>query len=466
MSRPLLLLVVAALSFIPTLFFYTVGEEGSYTISTIEMWHNNNFLVQTLYGMDLNRPPLINWLVMLIAQPLGWTHALIATRAVSILATLGLTAWLYILCNHLFKDKSFSLFAALSCLSLADLLLYRGWLAYSDPAFAFFIFGAIASLWIASAEQRHRWLALSVFLVSCALLTKALTAYIFFGTAVFVLLLQPSLRQFLLSPKSLALFALALIVPFAWFMSLPQVEGHSASMLNEITRKFAAENWISYLVRLFSYPLETAIWLSPTVGVACYFFLRKKTNQQPDSFSHHFRAAAIITALCILPYWLAPQGGIRYLLPIYPMVALVSARIIWRAGESARVLALRWFTGVIAFKFIFVLVLFPYYQNHYRGENYVIAAKEIMTKTAGFPLYVTDVSTNGLNIIGFIDTERYPLPPITTPPANMESGFVLVREFNAKDGVLVKRYPLAADEIFLVCRGKACDSADTPNAKN
>lgn len=456
MQRTRLLLILAALSFIPTLFFYMVGEEGIYSISTLEMWHNRNWMIQTLYGINLQRPPLMNWLTVPVAHLLGWAHVLVAIRLVSVIATLGMTAWLYWLCRRLFADQAFALFAALACLSLADLQLYRGWLAYTDPLFAFFTFGAMATLWVAGLERHRGWLFMSVLMVSCALLTKAFTAYVFYGTVIFVLLWQRAPRSFLLSPISLLILCSTLIVPYAWFSSLPQHGGQSSSMmLNEIVIKLIPENGFGYLQRLFLYPLETAFWLSPVVLLAVYLLLRRRV-WQPETAAAHFQCAQLITGLAILPYWLAPQGGIRYLLPIYPMLALVGARYIWRAGEMARKLALRWFAGLIAFKFIFALVLFPYYQSAYRGENYVATAHIIVKKTAGFPLYGKDFRSTGENIIGQIDIDRLPLPPVQQPPDSWDNGFWLGPEADEKIGRVAEKYVVAKDEFYLLCRGAAC----------
>lgn len=455
MQRTSLLLILAALSFIPTLGFYMVGEEGIYTISTIEMWHNRNWLIQTLYGINLQRPPLMNWLSIPLANLLGWSHVLIATRAVSVLATLGMTAWLYWLCRKLFANQAFALFAALACLSLADLQLYRGWLAYTDPLFAFFTFGAMATLWVASHERHRGWLFISVVMVSCALLTKAFTAYVFYGTVILVLLGQRTQRNFLLSPISLLILSSALFIPYAWFSTLPQLSGQGSTMLNEITLKLAAQDGLAYLQRLFIYPLETVFWLSPVTLLAAYFVLRRRVRQ-PETAAAHFRCALFITGLAILPYWLAPQGGIRYLLPAYPMVALVGARYIWRAGESAQKVAMRWFAGIIAFKFLFALVLFPYYQSAYRGENYVATAHIIAKQTIGYPLYGKDFRSTGENIIGQIDIDRLPLPPVQLPPDNWDNGFWLGPEADEKIGKVVERFVVAKDEIYLLCRGAAC----------
>lgn len=454
MQRLPLLLLLSALSFLPVLGFYMVGEEGFYTISSMEMWFNQNWLVQTTYGNDLHRPPLMNWLVMLLAEIMGWKQVLIAARLVSITATLGMAAWLYWLSRRLFGDRAFALFAALACLCLADLSLYRGWLAYTDPTFAFFTFGAMATLWIASIERRRGWLLVSVLLVSCALLTKAFTAYIFYGTVALVLLWQRPARNFLLSPPALLILALALIVPYVWFATLPGRPG--SSMLNEILYKLSAFNEPGYFTQFAIFPFESAFRLSPVVLLAGYLLLRRRVTQA-EAAPLHFQAALLITGLGFMPYWLSPQSSIRYLLPIYPLIALLGARLIWRADEAAKTLALRWFAGIIAFKFVFGLLLVPYYQSHFRGENYVLTAQEIMRRTATYPLYAADNRSIGLNIVGQIDVDRWPQAPLVHPPVQWDDGFVLSADKAL--GAVAGIYQVAGDEIFLLCRGVAC-SAD------
>jgi len=458
MTRTTFLLILSALAFIPTLFFYMVGEEGIYTISTLEMWHSREWFIQTMYGINLSRPPLVNWLTIPLARLLGWSHVLIAIRLLCVLATLGTAAWLYWLCRKLFAERAYALFATLSFLCMADLQLYRGWLSYTDPLFAFFTFGAMATLWVASTERQRGGLLLSVVMISCALLTKAFTAYVYYATVIFVLLWQRSPRQFLLAPASLAVLATTALVPWLWFSSLPEMDSQRASMLHEIMIKLAAEDGFGYLLRLLTYPLETLFWLSPITLLAVYVLWRKRVWQAEEQTAH-FPAALFITILSILPYWFSPQGGLRYLLPVYPMVALVAARYVWRAGESARAWALRWFGGLIAFKMLFALSLFPYYQHVYRGENYVTTAHSIVRLTAGFPLYGMDMRSTGENIIGQIDLDRLPLPPVQQPPENWDNGFYMAGYPDEKIGQVFKKYVIAKDEFYLLCRGAACLSA-------
>src|SRR5689334_11464268 len=80
--------IVALLSLLTTLPLPYVGEESVYTLTSLEMAFNHEWLVPTLYGANYARPPLFNWLIIPLAQFLGWTHVLIASRLVTLGATL------------------------------------------------------------------------------------------------------------------------------------------------------------------------------------------------------------------------------------------------------------------------------------------------------------------------------------------------------------------------------------------
>ncbi|MDD3884428.1 MAG: glycosyltransferase family 39 protein [Gallionella sp.] len=450
------LLILAVLSFIPTLFFYTVGEEGIYTISSMEMGLSHNWADQTLYGYKLARPPLMNWLVVPITNIIGWENVLIASRLVSIAATLGLALWIYWLNNELFKDKKFALFSSLTLLSLADLLLYRGWLAYTDAVFSFFTFGAIATLWIGTDKKSHPLLFISTLLVGCGLLTKAFTAYVFYGTTLFVLISNKEYRRFLFHPVPIAMFAFSLLLPIAWFHATSEGSSNSSSMLSEIAAKLKDVDWIDYAKRLFTYPLESLLWLAPAPLLAIYFLVRKKIFE-PESRRQHFQKALLISAACIAPYWLAPQGGLRYLMPVYPLIALVCARLLWRAGQHGHMLALHWFFGLIVFKMVMVLIAFPLYQKLVRGENYAYAAREIVAHTAPENLYAADSRSIGLNIVSEIDRLQ-PDRLVIHPPNNWDSGYVISSNNNPQLGTLVDTIKVAKDETYLLCRGPSCSA--------
>jgi hypothetical protein len=166
-----------------------------------------------------------------------------------------------------------------------------------------------------------------------------------------------------------------------------------------------------------------------------------------------------IALLGYLPYWLSPHGAIRYLVPVYPIIGFALALLLWSAGEQARQSTRRWLSGVVALKFVAVVFLFPYYQSHYRGENYATAARDIVERASGHPLYTASDTASGLSVAGYIDAYWRRADPIQWPPKDWTTGFVIAEEADSAVGKISARYKLGGDELFLLCRGDACGTA-------
>lgn len=473
-----LLLIAAALSFLTAFNHFCIGEEAIFPITSMEMWQDGVWLKQYLFGGDVQHNPLFNWLIIAFSNLFGWTHTLGVARGLTICATLATASVLAWLTWRLFRERSFAAFAALIYLTFEDVLMYHGWLAYVDPLFALFIFTSIAALWIACAEQRAALLWVAAIALTCAFLTKAYTAYVFYGAALLVLARTGAHRKLLFGRLSLAAHAAMLFAPLLWFALIPAGQEQSGRMFKEILSKLTPPDIAGYLTKLALYPMEIWSGLLPAGILAIYFALRgriKIGETQPG----HVRDALLITALNFLPYWLAPQSGVRYLLPIYPLFALIAARLIWRAGDSAIRTTRRWLAITIALNFVLGLIVIPYYQHKYRGENYALAAADIVSLTRGQPLYNVDVTTNGMNVTFYINQLRYPQHALQYPPrefnpdfslgegralaravpATGQSGFVIAMPADARIGTLVKEYQLGGDKLYLLCRGSACETA-------
>jgi 4-amino-4-deoxy-L-arabinose transferase-like glycosyltransferase len=450
-----LLYALAAVSFLPALAFYYVGEEAIFTISSLEMWYHGEWLRQLLYGGNVMHNPLFNWLIIPLASALGWEHVLPVARVLTISATLatgGVVAWL---AHALYRDATLAALAALVYVTFADVLFYRGWLAYVDPLFAFFIALSIAGLWVGCERRRARFIALAVAAVTAAFMSKAFTAYVFYGTAGFALLFTPRYRALLLAPASWGLHAIGAALAAAWLALVPANTGQATRMLAEILAKLAPDSPGAYLVKLVTYPLETVALLVPALLVAGWHLWRSRRTFDPGGDPHLHRAAWICL-LGYLPYWLAPQSGARYLLPLYPVAAFALARVLWLLGEVALRHLRWWVVGMIALKAVAVLFAFPYYQSRYRGENYAATAREIHDRTGGHPLYTTNVSASGLSVVAHLDILRLPQPPLTFPPAQWETGFVIAYDLDPKLGEVSRRYRLGGNDLYLLCRGEAC----------
>jgi len=451
-----LLLIAAALSFLPMLNLYYIGEEAIFPITSMEMWQHGTWLKQYLYGADVQHNPLFNWLIIAFANLFGWSHVLEVARSLTICATLSTAAVLSWLVWRLFRDRSFAAFSALIYLTFNDVLMYRGWLAYVDPLFALCIFTAIATLWVACTEQRSVLLWVTAIALTCALLSKAFTAYVFYAATWLVLARVRSYRRLLFSPMSLMAHVAMLLAPLAWFaLLLPAGHSQSGRMLGEILAKLAPSSIGEYLAKLLLYPLEILSGLLPAAALVIYFAWRGRIAQN-ETQPEHFRNALLIAGLNFLPYWLAPQSSVRYLLPIYPLFALIVARLIWRTNGPAVHLAYRWFAATIAFSFVLGLAVFPYYQHKFRGENYAQTATDIIALTSSQPLYVTNSTAAGLNVTAYVNQQRYPQQALQYPPHDMESGFIISLDSGSQAERTVKEYKLGGDKLYLLCRGTAC----------
>ena len=450
------LYAVAAATFLPAIGFYYVGEEAIFPISSLEMWYHGEWVQQRFYGANLKHNPLYNWLIIPIAALAGWENVLAVARAITIAATVGTGLVLAWLTRALYRDAAFAAFAALVYLTVADLFFYRGWLAYADPLFAFFMFGAIACLWVSCERRAAGLLVPGVALLTCAFMTKALTAYVFYGTAALVLLAaKREHRAFLLTPASWAAHLAAAALALAWLFFVPGNSGQGTRMFAEILVKLAPTSWPDYLLKLVAYPLDTAARLAPALFVAGYYAWRGGAAASAGRDAHRGTALAILL-VNYLPYWLAPQSSMRYLLPLYPLAGLVISGWLWRAGARAVAVTQRWLIGAIAVKLAAVLVVFPYYQAHYRGENYATTARGIVERTAGHSLYTANDAASGLSVTAEIDVLRLPAPPLTLPPVGWKSGFVLAYRPDPALGRVTAEYRLGGNRLYLLCRGAAC----------
>jgi 4-amino-4-deoxy-L-arabinose transferase-like glycosyltransferase len=452
------LFAAAALSSLAALPLYFVGEEGILAITSLEMWHRGEWLHLWLFGGDQSHGMFANWLIIPVASMFGWDKVLQVTRTIMIVSTAATGGVLFLLVHRLYRNHGLAVFAAAVYVTFADVLFYRGWLGYRDPLFGFLVFSSVATLWIAAKERRLGWLGASCVLLTLAFLTKGLTAYVFFASAAVILALQARERSFLLRPTVLFLVVLSALAPLLWFQFVLGGTGTGARMTSEILDKLSLEGAGAYALKLVAYPVEVLLRLAPASLLALFYLYRQPAARGVLASDVALRTALLIGLLGFLPYWLAPQSHIRYLAPVLPLFALVIAVAIWSSGERPIVTTTKWLWAAVALKMIVVLAVFPYYQQHYRGENYAAAARDITARTTGHPLYTNNVSASGLSVAAHIDILRLPLPPLTFPPAKWDSGFVIVYEPDATLGRVTQRYRLGGDDLYLLCRGTACNS--------
>lgn len=444
----------AQFSFITTLWLPYLGEEAVYTITSLEMAFNHDWIAPTVYGINYARPPLFNWLIIPVAEVLGWENVLVASRLVTAFSTLFTSLLLLWFTQKIFKNRSFSFFAALIYLS-GDVLFRRGWLAYADPLFSLFVFGAVVFLWLAIIENRFLFLIMAMLGLIASFLTKAVTGYIFYAIALVVLYSNSKNRKFLLTSRSLLLHGITISFPFIWNTFISE-GAHGTGMIHDVVTKLNLQNLLQYLVKILLYPIDTFLRWLPISGLILYFsfkrpkFLSKVDVQDPD-----IKRILWIVGLNYLPYWLAPETHVRYLMPLYPWIALLLAYFLWKMGEYKIKVALVWLAAGIIVRYIAGIWVFPYYEHQHRGD-YQWAARDILKIVQSRPLYIDDNSATGLSVVAHLDVLRLPAHPLKRPDVNWKEGYLLSLVSDMTNTQLKKEYRFGGQRLYLLCRGESC----------
>jgi 4-amino-4-deoxy-L-arabinose transferase-like glycosyltransferase len=451
---------LAAASFLPFLLLQYVGEEAVYTILAQELWAKQEFTVTTLYGVPYGRASAFAWLIMWLTRLVGDANILIAARSVAMASTLlmGLTlAWLV---RRLFKDRLYAAFCAAVFLS-GDVLFYRGWLAYADPCFSCFTFAAMACLWVATQERRNSLMLLAMLALMASFLAKALTGYVFYGGLALILLWRHENRTFLLSPFSLVVHVLAAVFPLFWDHQVA-----ATSIMKDMTDQIADRlsnpdilNIPAVVWFLVSYPVRIVWHLLPISAIALYCLAR---GAFPLSSARKTPIEIGIWALLIsvLPYWLTQSDSPRYLMPLYPLFAMIMTFVVYNSGKALQGIAAKALMATIGIAYIVSLVGFPLYERYVRG-SYADAARMIIAQIGDEPIYAIDHSSTGLSIAANLNVLRAPAAPITRPPPDFASGYVLALRPDIDIGETDLSFEVGRNRNgqrtrYLLCRGAAC----------
>lgn len=450
-----ILFTFAVLFFIPTFFYFYVGEEGVFTINSMEMWKHYEFMQTFMYGsIGIERPPLFNWLMIPIANLIGWENVLVAARIVTVASTVTtglIIAWL---AQQLWRDKTISWVAAILYLVTVDIMLDHGWQSYADPLFSMFTVLATSQVWVACQRNSYLLLVASMVAAFAAFMTKAYTVYMFLGISMLVMMIDLNFRRFLLSPRALAIYMFGVLMPYSWHQLGARDVEQNSKMLNDMLGKLGFLNIGDYAIRLITYPVEMLLRLMPSSFFIVYFLMRQRDSILKNPT---IRMLMLIALANYLPYLIAPQGGVRYILPVFAFVALAAAYLVVQKSSPFQIK--KWIVVMLCIGFVARVLLIPYYQKIFRGENYSQMAHELIAKYGHYPLYVTNDSSVGLSVVANIDSMRFNQPALIRPPVDFKEGIVIAYSATDVPGTLLRELRINGDSIYLICRGAACEAA-------
>lgn len=436
----------AALSFIPTLFLPHFGEEGVYTITTQEMLFANYYWDPIIYGGYYDRPPMFNWLMIGVAYIVGHNNILLAARIVTALATMGIAFFTGFLTLRVTKNKIFSLWSVAIFLS-GDLLFRRGWMAYADPVFSFFTFASTALLWLALQEKQTRWLFFSCICLFAAYLSKVYTVFVFYGLASLVLLWKiKGSRKVLFSSRSFIYHGLVIFGVYMW--SKHNFSGNLFSTVENVGQLYDFANLLAYAKKVLFFPLNCIFLMLPTSLIVIWgLFIKKERVTYKDNF---FQITCLILLLNVLPYWLSPRLHVRYLISLYPLMAIALGYLIMQMRGKLQSLATTMLLVAVGIKFLIAFFWYPYEQTVLKGDAKQVAQQ--MLKIVGEnDLYIADSTSIGLRVAAEINKLRYPAKPLNSPNHSLDynkNGFIIGRQAD-KSIYTEKRFALGKESLAL-----------------
>ena len=446
------LLIAAALSFLTTLNLPYQGEEAIYTIASMEMAFYRDWITPTVYGANYGKPPFFNWLMLPFGSYFGWQHILVIARLITLFVTVGTALGLMWFVKRIFQHQALALVSGIVYLS-GDVLFRRGWLAYSDPLFSFFAFGAMALLWVAVLEKNRFFLMLSLISVIAAFLTKAYTSYVFYAAVWFVLAFSRENRKFLLQASNIGLQAIVFLFPIIWYLKVSQ-GAHGSVMLSDITTRFQLGNVFSYGLKVAFFPLDIFLRWLPVTALLLYFCW-EKINLNTFKIIHNEKIRILLSILLLnlLPYWVAPEMHARYLLPLYPFIAISLAYGMLSSLEEKKIKVIFWIlAGMVVIRFALGLWGFPYYERHYRGD-YEAVAEDVLSIVKDAPLYADDGNFPAINITAMIDAKLLPKAILVRPAfGKRPGGYFLTKTNEIKNTTVKKVYYLGRHPLYLLER--------------
>lgn len=372
------LVVLAALLYLPNLGAYDLWspDEPRFGQVAREMLASGDWIVPRVNGeIYTDKPPLLFWLVALLALLRGGEVTALVARLPSAAAAIGGVLVTYDLGRRLFNRRVGVLGATI--LSVTFVYAYQARNAQLDMLLSFFCYVAVWAAWLCYRSERRRPAVAMLFWAAMALatLSKGPPGLIVpLGTVLLFLAARGEMRMFArLSPvRGPVLFAAivcAWLVPMS--LSIPKRATQDLLVWQTVIRYFASthheEPWY-FFIEVLSYDFLPWVVFLPS---ALYVLLpaRKGTTARADgrprrAIARLLAASAVALAVAYgaltLLYWAdwwSAQGYvvIRVLrtaivwIVALPWAFYAIVRVIRRYGDPAPQLLLSWFLFTVFF---------------------------------------------------------------------------------------------------------------------
>ena len=449
-SLKTLTLFAALFMLLPLPIMQYVAEESYYALGAYEIFVDEHWWHQSVFGLAWPKTPLFNWFIIAFSQIIGWQHLEIATRLVSVCATWASAIVVFHMARRFFpKHANATWLAALIYLTMGEVCFWYGWLGYADATFGFFIFAAISSLWVAIEDKQLRWLLLSLLLITLAFLTKNISCYVIYASAALVLLWRYKRWSLLIHPLYIAPALISLSAPWLYQHFLLNTGANASIAIGDALRNFTGYGITAYITHWFTYPFLFLARAFPVTLLLIWFYYREK---QRYTFQQPLSTLLYILILCLLPFWISASGTPRYLIPFYGLLALLLTGLALQLNLRQTAFIIKVMLFVILLKIPFSLAVLPYIKDWRPERSIVAVVDDIMIHTNGKTLRtLNDVST-GLSIGAYINVRTPHDQYLHWYDGKEREVFVLSEIENPTLGKLVKHYRIQGQHAYLYWR--------------
>jgi len=319
----LLLLFAVYLYGIHYLFFR--GEEANRILTAYEMIYFHDFFSPTHLGEPYyNKPPLFMWLIAFWSSIFGWKQEII--RTVSVISTFLTALLVFFFSKELLfrEDTKNALLAVLIFLTLGDLLFFYGFIAEIDAFLMFLNTLEIFVIYLLLKKEKDFWaFTVSGIFTALFFLTKGLPAFYHIPVSFLILLFYFGRVKKIFSANLLGSL-LGLLAPLTvWYINLKHPLPYLQTLWNESFNRTAIAQKGGFFKHLLLYPLLNLKQTLPHSMVAPISLFKGRLPA--------LREILLLLALIgfnYLPYWLSPGARGRYILLVFPFLAIVFALLL------------------------------------------------------------------------------------------------------------------------------------------
>jgi len=312
------------------------GEEPRRATVAKEMLATGEWIVPRIQGHPfLSRPPLQNWSIALFSTLTGGIDRL-AMRLPSALAVLFTVLLVYWYSGHFLRRAG--AFAAAVAFSTMAQVMELGRLGETEALFTLFV-GASLLVW--HLGYAKSWPAPMVWMAGYGLaalgaLTKGTQAPVYFVGAVCLFLVlrrdwgwlfgRPHLAGILLFVVVIGLWGIPFVVETGW-------DGVRSMLFTEVGYRFTDTSLSAVFSHLVAYPFQLLLCMLPwSMALVCFWHRSSRSGAEGASPAVAFAMISLIVAFPTC--WIPPGAHERYMMPLYPLVAVLIGVALQRCYDS------------------------------------------------------------------------------------------------------------------------------------